>query len=36
MTQRFSDGSMRNFRWQNIRLDHNQPERVLTLAGGRI
>ena len=35
MTQRFSDGTTRNFRWENIRLDHNQPERVLTLAGGR-
>jgi len=35
MTLRFSDGTTRNFRWQNVRLDHNQPERVLTLAGGR-
>lgn len=36
MALRFSDGSTRNFRWQNVRLDHNQPERVLTLSGGRI
>jgi hypothetical protein len=36
MTMRFSDGSTRNFMWRNIRLDHNQPERVLTIAGGRI
>jgi hypothetical protein len=36
MTLRFSDGTTRNFRWLGVRLDHNQPERVLTLAGGRI
>ena len=36
MALRFSDGSTRNFAWRDIRLDHNQPERVLTLAGGRL
>jgi hypothetical protein len=36
MTLRFSDGSTRNFAWTGLRLDHNQPERVLTLAGGRL
>jgi hypothetical protein len=36
MTLRFSDGSTRSYMWRNIRLDHNQPERVLTIAGGRI
>jgi hypothetical protein len=34
-TLRFSDGTSRNFVWRGIRLDHNSPERVLTLAGGR-
>jgi len=36
MTMRFSDGSTRNFMWRGVRLDHNQPERVLTIAGGRL
>ena len=36
MTLRFSDGTTRNFAWRGIRLDHNGPERVLTLAGARI
>jgi hypothetical protein len=36
MTMRFSDGSTRNFAWRNIRLDHNQPEPELTVAGGRL
>lgn len=36
MALRFADGSTRNFMWRDIRLDHNQPERVLTLAGGRL
>ena len=35
MTLRFSDGTTRNYFWRGIRLDHNSPERVLTLAGGR-
>ena len=35
MTMRFSDGTSRNFFWRGIRLDHNSPERVVTLAGGR-
>ena len=35
MTLRFSDGTTRNFAWRGIRLDHNGPERVLTLAGAR-
>jgi hypothetical protein len=35
MTMRFSDGTSRNFFWRGIRLDHNTPERVVTLAGGR-
>jgi hypothetical protein len=35
MTLRFSNGESRNFVWRGIRLDHNSPERVLTLAGGR-
>jgi hypothetical protein len=35
MTLRFSDGTTRNFFWRGIRLDHNSPERVVTLAGGR-
>ena len=35
MTQRFSDGTTRNFFWRGVRLDHNSPERVVTLAGGR-
>jgi hypothetical protein len=35
MTLRFSDGTARNFAWRGIRLDHNGPERVLTLAGAR-
>ena len=35
MTLRFSDGTTRNFLWRGIRLDHNSPERVVTLAGGR-
>ena len=34
-TLRFSDGTTRNFFWRGIRLDHNNPERVVTLAGGR-
>ena len=34
-TLRFSDGTTRNFFWRGIRLDHNSPERVVTLAGGR-
>jgi uncharacterized protein YceK len=36
MTLRFADGTSRNFMWRDIRLDRNQPERVLTLAGGRL
>jgi hypothetical protein len=36
MSLRFSDGTTRNFAWRGIRLDHNGPERVLTLAGARI
>jgi hypothetical protein len=35
MTLRFSDGTTRNYLWRGVRLDHNGPERVLTLAGGR-
>ena len=35
MTLRFSDGNTRSFFWRGIRLDHNNPERVVTLAGGR-
>jgi hypothetical protein len=35
VTLRFSDGTTRNFFWRGIRLDHNSPERVVTLAGGR-
>ena len=35
MTLRFSDGTTRNFFWRGIRLDHNSPERMVTLAGGR-
>jgi hypothetical protein len=35
MALRFSDGTTRNFFWRGIRLDHNSPERVVTLAGGR-
>ena len=34
-TLRFSDGTTRNFFWRGIRLDHNSPERVVSLAGGR-
>ena len=36
MTQRFSDGTTRNYIWRDVRLDHNQPERILPLAGGRV
>jgi hypothetical protein len=36
MTLRFADGTSRNFMWRDVRLDRNQPERVLTLAGGRL
>jgi hypothetical protein len=35
MTMRFSDGSTRNFMWRDVRLDRANPERVLTLTGGR-
>jgi hypothetical protein len=35
VTLRFTDGTTRNFFWRGIRLDHNSPERVVTLAGGR-
>ena len=35
MTMRFSDGTSRNFVWRGIRLDRTNPERVLTLSGGR-
>jgi hypothetical protein len=31
MTLRFSDGTARNFTWRGVRLDHRNPERVLTL-----
>jgi len=36
MTLRFSDGTARNFLWRNVRLDRTNPERVLTLSGGRV
>ena len=36
MTMRFSDGTARNFLWRNVRLDRTNPERVLTLSGGRV
>lgn len=35
LTMRFSDGSTRNFMWRGVRLDHTNPERVLTLDPAR-
>ena len=35
LTMRFSDGTTRNFMWRGVRLDHANPERVLTLDPAR-
>jgi len=35
LTMRFSDGATRNFMWRGVRLDHTNPERVLTLDPAR-
>ena len=35
LTMRFSDGTARNFMWRGIRLDHSNPERVVTLGPAR-
>lgn len=29
----FADGAQQNYQWFNVRIDENQPERTLTLAG---
>jgi hypothetical protein len=36
MTMRFSDDTSRNFTWRGVRLDNDDPERVLALAPAEV